>query len=154
VNALELYQVGRWLTRVAEDAMRPPDAPVTPPGARLILMDVSGHPECSIGEIALRTGLPQGYVSATVAKMREKGAFETRLDPGDRRRTLVRIADGLPRSVARAGAVAVDDALLEAVAGSGKADERLIETLESLAARLRVLREEEGARAQRAGGIS
>ena len=154
MNALELYQVGRWLSRVAEDAMRPPGAPVTPPGARLILMDISAHADCSIGEIASRTGLPQGYVSATVARMREQGVFETRPDPGDRRRTLVRLTDDIPRSVARAGAVRVDDALLKALAGSGGTDEGLIRVLERLAACLRDLREQEGTPAPRAGGIT
>jgi DNA-binding MarR family transcriptional regulator len=154
VNALELYQVGRWLSRVAEDAMRPPGAPVTPPGARLILMDISAHADCSIGEIASRTGLPQGYVSGTVARMREQGVFETRPDPADRRRTLVRLTDDIPRSVMRAGAVRVDDALLKALAGSGGTDEGLIRALERLAACLRDLREQEGAPAPRAGGIA
>jgi DNA-binding MarR family transcriptional regulator len=154
MNALELYQVGRWLSRVAEDAMRPPGAPVTPPGARLILMDISAHADCSIGEIASRTGLPQGYVSGTVARMREQGVFETRLDPADRRRTLVRLTDDIPRSVMRAGAVPVDDALLKALAGSGGTDEGLIRTLERLAACLRDLREQESTAAPRAGGIT
>lgn len=146
--------MGRWLSRVAEDAMRPPGAPVTPPGARLILMDISAHADCSIGEIASRTGLPQGYVSGTVARMREQGVFETRPDPADRRRTLVRLTDDIPRSVARAGAVSVDDALLKALAGSGGADPGLTGVLERLAARLRDLREQEGTPAPRAGDIT
>lgn len=131
--------------------MRPPDAPVTPPGARLILTDVSAHADCSIGEIASRTGLPQGYVSGTVARMREQGVFETRPDPDDRRRTLVRLADGIPRSVVRAGAVRVDDVLQKALAGAGGADEGLIGALERLAASLRDLREREGSPARPAG---
>jgi hypothetical protein len=151
VNALELYRVGRWLSRIAEDAMRPPGAPVTPPGARLILMDISAHADCSIGEIASRTGLPQGYVSGTVARMREQGVFETRPDPVDRRRTLVRLTDGIPRSVVRAGAVRVDDALHKALAGSGGVDKGLIGALEHLAASLRDLYEQEGSPASTAG---
>ena len=154
MNALELYQVGRWLSRIAEDAMRPPGAPVTPPGTRLILTDVSAHADCSIGEIASRTGLPQGYVSATVARMREQGVFDTRPDPGDRRRTLVRLTDDIPRSVMRAGAVPVDEVLLKALAGSGGTDQGLIGVLERLAACLRDLREQESTSAHRPGDVT
>jgi hypothetical protein len=78
-----------------------------------------------------------GYASDSVVRLREQGAVETWTDPADRRRTRVRIAAGIPRAVARAGAVRVDAALL-AAAGTGDptADQALVEQLAALAAQL------------------
>ena len=85
MDALDLFQLGRWLTRLAEDAMRPPGAPSSPPGQRLVLMDTFAFPDSSVGEIATRTGLPQSYVSTVVARLRDLDVLETRPDPDDRR---------------------------------------------------------------------
>jgi DNA-binding MarR family transcriptional regulator len=146
MNALELYQVGRWMTKLAEDAMRPPDAPVTPPGARAIMTDAFAHPDSSVGEIAARTALPQGYVSSTVSRLREQGVFETRPDPADRRRTLVRVSDTIPETVTKLGAVSIDDILLGQLRRcDDQLNARLIELLEIVAACLRIMREDSGA---------
>jgi DNA-binding MarR family transcriptional regulator len=144
MKALELYQVGRWMAKVAEEAMRPRDLPVTPPGARLIMSDVYEAPGSAIGEIAARTALPQSFVSEVVATMREKGVFETNPDPADRRRTLVRVSDAIPNVIVDDfGAVLVDDRLLDAF-GDVLDGPKLVETLEALAAHLRVMREDSG----------
>jgi DNA-binding MarR family transcriptional regulator len=137
VDAHDLFRLGRHLTRIAEEAMRSDDAPKTPPGVRLILIDIRDNPGSTIGEIAARTGLPQSYASDSVVRLREQGAVETWTDPADRRRTRVRIAAGIPRAVARAGAVRIDAALL-AAAGTGDptADHALVEQLAVLAAQL------------------
>ena len=137
VKAHDLFRLGRQLTKIAEEAMRSPNAPSTPPGVRLILMDVRGEPGSSIGQIAARTGLPQSYVSESVARLRDQGVFETWTDPADGRRTLVGIGAGVPRAGARAGAASVDDALI-AAGGSGnfRADKKLIAELEAFAIRL------------------
>jgi DNA-binding MarR family transcriptional regulator len=138
MDALDLFQLGRWLTRLGEDAMRPLGAPPSPPGQRLILMDAFAFPDSSVGEIAVRTGLPQSYVSEIVARLRDLGAFETRADPGDRRRTLVKVSDALPPAVAGLGATPVDELLTEAL-GEAPADRaaELIEALSEVTARLR-----------------
>ncbi|MFL6118700.1 MarR family winged helix-turn-helix transcriptional regulator [Actinophytocola sp.] len=137
MDAHDLFRLGRHLTRIAEEAMRSDGAPKTPPGVRLILTDIRDNPGSAIGEIAARTGLPQSYASESVARLRDQGALETWNDPDDRRRTRVRIAADVPRAVARAGAVRIDEALL-AAAGTGDptADRALIEQLAALAARL------------------
>ncbi len=146
MNALELYQVGRWMMKVAEEAMRPENVPVTPPGARLVMSDAYQNPDSSIGGIAARTALPQSFVSEVVAQMRELGIFETRVDPTDRRRTLVRISDAVPRTIVNdVGTVQIDNRLIEELGhDGGLKDKRLIETLEIVAARLRVMRKESG----------
>ena len=51
----------------------------------------------------------QGYVWTAVSAMREQGVFETRPDPEDRRRTLVRVSDTIPETLMRLGTVSIDD---------------------------------------------
>ena len=139
MDALELFQLGRWLTKLGEDAMRPLGVPPSRPGRRLILMDAFAFPDSSVGETATRTGLPQSYVSEMVAKLRDLGAFETRADPADRRRTLVKMSGSVPKTVVGSGAVPVDELLIEALCGSppGRAAE-LVSALGEIAARLRL----------------
>ena len=138
MDALDLFQLGRWLTKLGEDAIRPLGTPPSPPGQRLILMDAFAFPDSSVGEIATRTGLPQSYVSEVVAKLRSLGAMETRADQGDRRRTLVKVSDSIPLTVSGLGATPVDDLLIQAFGDlpAGHAAE-LIEALSEVAARLR-----------------
>lgn len=138
MKAHDLFQLGRLLSRIADEAMRPEGMEPTAPGVRLILMDVGSMPGSSIGEIAARTGLPQSYVSGSVARLREQGIFETESDPDDGRRTLVKVSAGAPRRVARAGDASVDARLL-AICGSGDpaTDQALIGTMSGLVARLR-----------------
>jgi DNA-binding MarR family transcriptional regulator len=138
VDALDLFQLGRWLTRLGEEAMRPLGAAPSPPGQRLILMDAFAFPDSPVGEIAARTGLPQSYVSEVVARLRDLGAVETRADPGDRRRTLVKVSDSVPPAVAGLGATPVDELLTEAL-GQPPADRaaELIAALSEVAVRLR-----------------
>jgi DNA-binding MarR family transcriptional regulator len=138
MDALDLFQLGRWLTKLGEEAMRPLGASPSPPGQRLILMDAFAFPGSSVGEIAARTQLPQSYVSEIVAKLRDAGALETRADPADRRRTLVTVSDSLPPAVAGQGAVPMDALLTEALADAppGRAAE-LIAALNEVASHLR-----------------
>ena len=118
--------------------MRPAEAAPSPPGQRLILMDAFAFPNSSIGEIANRTALPQSYVSEIVAKLRNAGALETRADPNDRRRTLVKVSDSLPPIVAGLGTRPVDELLIEAL-GDTPAERAaaLITTLSEITDRLR-----------------
>lgn len=62
----------------------------TAASVRLVLIDVGYHPNSSITEITERTGFPQSLVSTAVARLREVGVVESKPDPEDRRRTLVR----------------------------------------------------------------
>lgn len=78
-------------------------------------MDTFAFPDSPVGEIATRTELPHSYVSAIVARLRDLGAFETRADPNDRRRTLVKVSDSVPPAVAGFGATPVDELLTEAL---------------------------------------
>jgi DNA-binding MarR family transcriptional regulator len=115
LTAGELIMLGRQLTRIGTEAMRGQGGSQGPAGQGMVAADVFAHPATSVGEIADRTGLRQGYVSETVARLRERGVVETSTDPADGRRTLVRLAPGHPAAVARAAATGVSQALARAL---------------------------------------
>ncbi|HSD02939.1 MAG TPA: MarR family winged helix-turn-helix transcriptional regulator [Gaiellales bacterium] len=139
MNALDLHLLGRRLMKIGETAMRGPDAPAVPSGLRLIVTDIAEHPGSPIGAIASRTGLPQSYVSTSVARLRDRGAVETAGDPTDGRRTLVRLTESIPARAARRGAASVDAALAKEAGLDDPAE--VIAALESLLAGLRRARE-------------
>ncbi|MEU5696559.1 MarR family transcriptional regulator [Actinosynnema sp. NPDC020468] len=131
MNGVELFLLGRALTRIGERAM--PDAGRR--GTRVVLVvlaDVVEHPDSAIGEIAERTGLPQSQVSTAVARLREAGSVATAPDPADRRRMLVRQADVVSERVARVRATRVDDAVADAL-GSPERVPEVVDLLERLA---------------------
>jgi DNA-binding MarR family transcriptional regulator len=135
VEALDLIVLGRQLVKIGEQAMRGSSVPALPTGQSLVLRDVFAHPGSAISEITTRTGLPQSYVSESVARLREAGLLETAADSADGRRTLVRVSDTHARTVAKSGSISVDSVLADALNGIDAG--RPLEVLESLAKRLR-----------------
>ncbi len=123
--------------KIGEESMRGPDAPPVPTGLRLIVIDLSEHPDSSIGEIAARTGLPQSHVSQSVARLQARGAVETASDPRDGRRTLVRLSPGVPARASRLGSVSVDHVLSEAMGITDSRGAELVDALKSVLAHLR-----------------
>src|SRR5689334_5306520 len=101
--------------KLGEEAMRGPGAPPVPASLRLIVTDVLEHPQSPIGEIVGRTGLPQSYVSQSVARLRERGVLDTAPDPRDRRRTIVQPTERIPERVSRQGSLEVDGLLGDAL---------------------------------------
>jgi DNA-binding MarR family transcriptional regulator len=136
MNALDLIVLGRQLTKVGEEVLRGSKAQAMPTGPSLVLRDVFAHPDSSISDVTARTGLPQSYVSESVARLRDQGIVETSADPADGRRTLVRVTAEHPRTVAAKGSVPVDAALAAALGHPADAGE-IIATLAALAERLR-----------------
>ena len=137
MNSVELYLLGRKLMKIGEDAFPKPPGGV-PTSVRMILVDIGENPDSSIGEIAARTGFPQSHVSASVSRLRDFGALVTTVDTRDRRRTLVRVAPGI-RQRARRAEVPVDGALAAALGTSDPhVIARLIRSLDSVAAQLRL----------------
>ena len=120
MDALDLFQLGRRLTKLGEEAMRPFGGSPSRPGRRLVLIDALAFPD------------------GMVAKLRDLGILETRADPADRRRTLVKGSGSKPNAVVGFGAVRVDALLVEALGDSppGSAVE-LVSALGEIAARLR-----------------
>jgi hypothetical protein len=161
MNALDLIMLGRQLTKIGEEVLRrpaappgqaprahrggtpaqgrPARAPFMPAGPSLVLRDVFAHPGSPITDITARTGLPQSYVSESVAKLRGQGILETSADPSDGRRTLVRVSARHPRTVAAKGSASVDGELAAALGepDGGPGVTEIIATLSALAERLR-----------------
>jgi DNA-binding MarR family transcriptional regulator len=138
MESLELVQLGRRLVRIGEQVLRSAgDAPAPPLGPSMVLHDVFAHPGGSVTDITGRTGLPQSYVSESVARLRDQGLVVTEVDPADRRRTLVRTNPECLRRVARKGTASVDAALAEAFDESDPVKaEVLVNTLTEMARRL------------------
>ena len=136
MNALDLIMLGRQLARIGEEVLRGTQVQAMPTGRSLVLRDVFAHPDSSITDITGRTGLPQSYVSESVARLRDQGIVQTSADPADGRRTLVRVTAQHPRTVVAKGSASVDAALAAALGGPADAAE-IIGTLTALAERLR-----------------
>ncbi len=138
MEALELIQLGRRLVRIGEQVLRSAgDGPAPPLGPSMVLQDVFAHPGGSVTDITGRTGLPQSYVSESIARLRDQGFVVTEVDSADRRRTLVRTNPDHLRSVARKGTASVDAALAQAFDESDPTRaEVLVNTLNEMARRL------------------
>jgi DNA-binding MarR family transcriptional regulator len=151
VQALDLIVLGRQLSRIGERAMRceprghrqpgepnPAIGRDLPPGTLLVMRDVFAHPRSSISDITARTGLPQGYVSESVTRLRERGIAEIMSDPADGRRTLVGISGQHLGQVASHSAKDADTVLLEELGDiDDELAKRIVDVLAVLADRLR-----------------
>lgn len=111
MDALDLILIGRQLTRIGEHALRGGSQSEMTNGRALVLRDVFANPEASVSAITARTGLPQSYVSESVAALRDRGILETTPDPQDRRRTLATVTTAHRRRVAKRASVPVDATL-------------------------------------------
>ena len=131
----ELYKLGRRLTEISRDAALNPGDPKLPMGETVVLEDVLTHPGSAVSEISERTGVAQSYVSRVVAQLQSSGTLETKADPADRRRTLVRVADRLSQGVfSERGSRTVDGAIAAAIGDSNSQEaKRAVEMLEELA---------------------
>ncbi|MFI7601001.1 methyltransferase domain-containing protein [Actinoplanes sp. NPDC049681] len=136
MDGFELYDLGRKLMKIGEDAIPDPTGiNRLPIGVRHVLTDVFSHPGTSITEITERTGFPAGHIEASVATLRAAGALATTVDPAAPERTVVR---PVPRHGAADRAAATVDGKLAEAAGIQEADQLkdLVTTLEMLARRL------------------
>ena len=130
VNGLELYLLGRRLMKLGEEALPPSGLDNMAASVRSVLTDVFSHPGSSVSEIVDRTGFPQSHVSSSVARLRDLGVLVSGPDPADRRRTLVRPAEGVMQKAVRRSATPVDATLAEALGPDTK--DRLPEILAAL----------------------
>jgi DNA-binding MarR family transcriptional regulator len=122
-----LIDLSREVTTSAGDA----DAGLTPAEVAVI-EDVLKHPGSAVSDIKARTGFAQSHVSASVARLRERGLIETPPDVGDRRRTRVWLSEPARRAVlARAGRSADD--VIARVVGDRERAGRVAVLLDELA---------------------
>ena len=115
MNAAELYSLGQKLMAIAGEAL-PPESVLwrIAPGDSVVLQDAAQHPGASVAEIAERTGLLSGQVSAVVERMAADGFVETVAGPsGDRvsvgRRLLFGGDSAVPADAALAAALGTTD---------------------------------------------
>lgn len=111
MEALDLILIGRQLAKIGENAVRGGSSTRTTNGRALVLRDVFANPLSSVSAITARTGLPQSYVSDSIAALCEDGILETSADPQDRRRTLASVSPAHRRRVAKRASISVDHAL-------------------------------------------
>lgn len=138
MEALDLIFLGRELSRIGEEALRGGRSAGVATGPALVLRDVFAHPGTSVGEVAARTGLPQGYVSECLGRLRADGVVATAPDPLDGRRGQVTVRPGHVADAAAKGRASVDAAIAAAVREmDGARAAALVAELEDLAQRLR-----------------
>jgi DNA-binding MarR family transcriptional regulator len=137
MDGLRLYLLGRQLMKIADASFDRSGAASPPLGLMLVLEDIVSHPDSSIKEITARTGFPQSHVSTSVARFRERGVVDTKTDPSDGRRTLVRATPSSVRAAGRRGADSADEAIAGALENPDPASVReVIAALESIAEQL------------------
>lgn len=115
MNALELFLLGRKLTKLGEEAMPQPGGDQIPLSNRAILLDIFEHPGTTVSNIVARTGLTQSQVSASVAHFRDLGACYVETDPADRRRTLVSGTKEFALMARQRASVPIDDTIAKAL---------------------------------------
>src|ERR1700753_1205742 len=131
MNGLELYLLGRRLMKLGEEALPPSGLDDMGASVRSVLTDVFSHPGSSVSESRARPVSPQSNVSSSVARLRDLGVLVTAPDPADRRRTLVRPAEGMVQKAVRKAATSVDGPRAEAIGPDAR--DRLPEALAALA---------------------
>ena len=137
MNGLELFLLGRKLTKMGFETIPSSAVHAFPPSATAVLIDVLECPNSSIGEIAKRTELPQSQVSAAATMLEDHGLLKTVSDPDDRRRTLVRGAPGVARKIQSKVDVPIDKTIAKALASDSPDDlAQVLAALEMLSLRL------------------
>ncbi len=117
MNAGELHRLARVLRDVALASTSRPGEPVVPASLVAVVEDVADHPDSSVGEIAVRTGLAQSMVSTTVVRLRDSHVLRTTTDVHDRRRTLVSLTPSIRGTFHTRGAQPIEGALRAALPG-------------------------------------
>ena len=73
-----------------------------------VLLVLANHPGAAASEVVARTGLDKMSVSRALAALVRRGRVDRRLDPGDKRRQLLRLSADGERLYERIGAPAKD----------------------------------------------
>ena len=113
MRAATLHHLGRRLSGLAGGMTHAQVAKGTTPGEMAILDDLLINGRSAVRDITERTGFAQSHVSASLAKLTERGQVKWEKNPKDARS---RWADLAPKERARleeAAATRVEDALAE-----------------------------------------
>lgn len=138
MDAFALFQLGRRLMKLGEQAMPDIEFSKLSAPARAVLFDVFENPDSSISDITGRVRFPQSQVSSCVARLRDGGVLETVTDPRDRRRTLVRPTEEARRQARTPPPAEIDDAIAAAIASTDPGEvQHVKDVLDDLASLLR-----------------
>ncbi|MEX5713869.1 MarR family transcriptional regulator [Parafrankia sp. FMc6] len=134
MDGFELFQLGRTLMKLGEQAMPPGQFRQLSAPTRAVLFDIAENPDSSINDIAGRVRFPQSQVSVCVARLRDSGVVETVTDPLDRRKTLARLTAATLHRITDRPPAQIDAVLAEAVNSTDPTDvERAKHALAALA---------------------
>ncbi|GAA3219841.1 MarR family transcriptional regulator [Actinocorallia longicatena] len=122
MDGFDLFQLGRKLMKLGEQAMPEGGFRQLSAPARAVLFDIAENPGSSISDVTARVKFQQSQVSACVARLREAGIVEAVPDPLDRRRTLVRLTDEAMRHATTRPAAEIDTAVAKAIDSTDPAD--------------------------------
>jgi DNA-binding MarR family transcriptional regulator len=132
MDGVQLHRLGKRLIDLARDVTtQVGDASLTP-GEVAVLEDALKNPGSPVSEIQVRTGFAQSHVSASVARLKERGLIETTPDPADRRRTRVDLAVHTKRAIMARASGSADEVIAQTVPDPEKS-ERVNLLLEELA---------------------
>jgi DNA-binding MarR family transcriptional regulator len=132
VDSGQLHRLGRRLIELSRAATSDTGDQAVTPAEAAIVEDVIKNRGASVTEISQRTGFVQSHVSASVARLRERGLLETSADPADGRRTTVQITRSAGRAIMRRSRRPVEGVIKKAVTDANAA-RRAVELLDELA---------------------
>ncbi|MEV4396304.1 helix-turn-helix domain-containing protein [Nonomuraea sp. NPDC049607] len=132
MNVARMRRLGRRLVELSKTAAGETKGPPLTPGEEAVFEDALRHPGSTVGEIQARTGFVQSHVSASVARMRERGLVRTAPDPDDGRRTQVTVTEPALNAVHRRAARPVAEAVRAAVGDDPERAARVVALLEEL----------------------
>jgi len=135
MNMSNLVALGRALLRIAEKMGNRVGGREFTFAEIVVLARSYHHERATITDLVRETGLAQSYVSTTVRGLAEEGVLILEVDPGDRRRTIVRIADDVRAYMTSLKTASIADELREVFAVADEEDlARIISLLEELVA--------------------
>ncbi|MEV4443283.1 MarR family transcriptional regulator [Streptomyces sp. NPDC049577] len=131
VDGVRLLRLGKRLTELGREVIARSGATSLTPGEVAVVSDVFRHPGTHVREICARTGFVQSHVSASVARLRERGLLTADPDPVDRRRTRIELTDRAVEAIRDRAGRPAGDVLAQAVADPERA-RRAAELIEEL----------------------
>jgi DNA-binding MarR family transcriptional regulator len=127
----QLHRLGRRLIELSRAATSDTGDQAMTPAEAAVIEDVIKNPGASVTEISQRTGFVQSHVSASMARLRERGLLETSPDPLDGRRITVQITRSASRAIKHRSGRPIEDTIEKAVTDPNAA-RRAVELLNEL----------------------
>ncbi len=143
MRAATLHQLGRRLSGLAGDLTHAHADAATTPGEFAILDDLLLNGRSAVRDITDRTGFAQSHVSASLAKLVERGQVKWEKNPKDARSRWADLTQKERAQLEEAAATRVEDALAEQL---GRSDAEKLVKLLARAAKLLDIKKPSGLR--------